>query len=71
MTQEEAKKRLMENLESQVRYECAQMIKELKDAAKNEAERESKEIIVQAIQRCAPTPLWSLPFLLSIFQMTK
>jgi len=53
MTQEEAKKRLMENLESQVRYECAQMIKELKDAAKNEAERESKEIIVQAIQRCA------------------
>lgn len=53
MTQDEAKKRLMENLESQVRYECAQMIKELKDAAKNEAERESKEIIVQAIQRCA------------------
>ncbi|MBN1308570.1 MAG: ribonuclease Y [Chitinispirillaceae bacterium] len=53
MTQEEAKKILMGNLESQVRYECAQMIKELKDAAKNEAERESKEIIVQAIQRCA------------------
>ena len=53
MTQDEAKKILMGNLESQVRYECAQMIKELKDAAKNEAERESKEIIVQAIQRCA------------------
>ena len=53
MTQEDAKKILMENLESQVRYECAQMIKELKDAAKNEAERESKEIVVQAIQRCA------------------
>jgi len=53
MTQDDAKKLLMENLESQVRYECAQMIKELKDAAKNEADRESKEIIVQAIQRCA------------------
>ena len=53
MTQDDAKKLLMENLESQVRYECAQMIKELKDAAKNEAERESKEIIIQAIQRCA------------------
>ncbi len=53
MTQEDAKKLLMENLESQVRYECAQMIKELKDQAKNEAERESKEIVVQAIQRCA------------------
>jgi ribonucrease Y len=53
MTQDDAKKLLMENLEGQVRYECAQMIKELKDTAKNEAERESKEIIVQAIQRCA------------------
>lgn len=53
MTQEDAKKLLMENLESQVRYECAQMIKELKDKAKSEADRESKEIIIQAIQRCA------------------
>jgi len=53
MTLEEAKKMLLENLESQVRYECAQMIKELKDQAKNDADRESKEIILQAIQRCA------------------
>lgn len=53
MTQEEAKKILLENLESQVRYECAQMIKEIKDQAKSEAEREAKEIIVQSIQRCA------------------
>jgi ribonuclease Y len=53
MTQDEAKKLLMENLESQVRYEAAQMIKEIKDQAKNDAERESKEIVVQAIQRCA------------------
>jgi ribonuclease Y len=53
MTQEEAKKLLIENLENQVRYESAQMIKEIKDQAKADAERESKEIIVQAIQRCA------------------
>jgi ribonucrease Y len=53
MTQDEAKKLLMENLENQVRYEAAQMIKEIKDQAKNDAEREGKEIIVQAIQRCA------------------
>jgi ribonuclease Y len=53
MTQEEAKKMLLENLESQVRYECAQMIKEIKDQAKAEGEREAKEIILQAIQRCA------------------
>ncbi|MBN2036849.1 MAG: ribonuclease Y [Chitinispirillaceae bacterium] len=53
MTQDEAKKLLMENLESQVRYEAAQMIKEIKDTAKNDAEREAKEIVVHAIQRCA------------------
>ena len=53
MTQDEAKKILMENLENQVRYESAQMIKEIKDQAKNDAEREAREIIVQAVQRCA------------------
>jgi len=53
MTQDEAKKILLHNLEGQVRYECAQMIKEIKDQAKTEAEKESKEIVLQAIQRCA------------------
>jgi ribonuclease Y len=53
MTQEEAKKMLLENLESQVRYENAQMIKELRDQARLESERESKEIVLHAIQRCA------------------
>ena len=53
MTQDEAKKILMTNLEGQVRYEAAQMIKEIKDNAKAEAENEAKEIVVQAIQPCA------------------
>ncbi|MDR2592849.1 MAG: ribonuclease Y [Chitinispirillales bacterium] len=53
MTQEEAKKILLGNLEGQVRYECAQMIKEMKDQAKADGEKEAKEIIVQSIQRCA------------------
>jgi ribonuclease Y len=53
LTQEEAKKILVENLENQVRYECAQMIKEMKDHAKADAETEAREIIIQAIQRCA------------------
>jgi ribonuclease Y len=53
LTQDEAKKILMSNLEGQVRYECAQMIKEMKDNAKAQAEIESKEIVIQAIQRCA------------------
>ncbi|MCL2219900.1 MAG: ribonuclease Y [Chitinispirillia bacterium] len=53
MTQAEAKKTLLENLEGQVRYEAAQMIKEIKDQAKADAEKEAKEIIIQSIQRCA------------------
>ncbi|KMQ51444.1 Hydrolase (HAD superfamily) [Chitinispirillum alkaliphilum] len=53
MTQEDAKKLLLENLEGQVRYECAQMIKEIKDQAKAEAEKEAKEVVIQSIQRCA------------------
>jgi len=53
MTQDEAKKILLENLENKVRYECAQMIKEIRDQAKADADRESKEIILQAIQRSA------------------
>ncbi|MBD3316992.1 MAG: DUF3552 domain-containing protein, partial [Chitinivibrionales bacterium] len=53
LTQDEAKKILLENLEGQVRYENAQLIKELRDQAKTDAERESKEIVIQAIQRCA------------------
>ncbi|MBD3346145.1 MAG: ribonuclease Y, partial [Chitinivibrionales bacterium] len=52
-TMSEAKKMLLENLEGQVRYENAQMIKEMKDKAREEAERESKEIILQSIQRSA------------------
>jgi ribonuclease Y len=53
MTEQDAKKMLLENLEGQVRYENAQLIKELRDQAKAEAERESKEVVIQAIQRCA------------------
>ncbi|MFP4417537.1 MAG: ribonuclease Y [Chitinispirillaceae bacterium] len=53
MTQEEAKKVLIENLEGQVRYECAQMIKEIKDKARAEADAQAKEIVLHAIQRCA------------------
>jgi ribonucrease Y len=53
MTLDDAKKMLLENLENQVRYECAQMIKEMKDEAKLTAETDAKEIILQSIQRCA------------------
>lgn len=53
MTAEEAKKLLMENLESQARQEAALLIKEIKENAEQTAEKEAKNIIISAIQRCA------------------
>jgi len=53
MTSEEAKKLLISNLEAEARREAAMMIKEIKDAAERTAEKEAKDIIIQAIQRCA------------------
>ncbi len=53
MTKEEAKKTLLENLESDIRYENAQLIKDRKEEAKEEAEREAREITLRAIQSCA------------------
>jgi len=53
MTTEEAKKLLMSNLENQARQEATQMIKEIKEKAEETAEKEAKNIIISAIQRCA------------------
>jgi ribonuclease Y len=53
MTTDEAKKLLMENLENQARQEAAQLIKEIKEQAEQTAEKEAKNIIISAIQRCA------------------
>jgi ribonuclease Y len=53
MTSDEAKKLLMENLENQARQEAAQLIKEIKEQAEQTAEKEAKNIIISAIQRCA------------------
>ncbi len=53
MTSEEAKKILLKNLESEARQEAAQFIKEIKEKAEETAEKEAKNIIIQAIQRCA------------------
>jgi ribonuclease Y len=53
MTAEEAKKILMDNLVSQVEHEAARIIKETKERAIQEGEREARNIISQAIQRCA------------------
>jgi len=53
MTPEEAKQELKENLIGEAKIEAAAMVKEIKDKAEREADKEAKEIIIQAIYRCA------------------
>jgi ribonuclease Y len=53
MTPDEAKKQLMDNMLSEARIEAAAHIKEVKDKAEQEADREAKEIILRSIYRCA------------------
>ncbi len=53
MTPEEAKKQLMDNMMNAARAEAAVHVKEIKDKAEREAEKEAKEIILSAIYRCA------------------
>lgn len=53
ISNEEAKKILMENLIDKAKQEAAQIIKDIKDQARQNATREAKEIIIQAIQRTA------------------
>lgn len=52
-TQEEAKDILLNSLESEIRSDASQMIREIESKAKDEADKKAKEIIVGAIQRCA------------------
>jgi len=53
ITQEEAKRLLMESMEQQAREEAAQIVKDIRDQARLRANREAKEIIIQAIERTA------------------
>ncbi len=53
LTQEEAKKYLLDNVESEVRHETAVKIKEIETQMKDEADQLAREIISIAIQRCA------------------
>ncbi len=53
LTQEEAKKILMDNLINEAKAEAAQMIKQIRDEAKINAQKEAKNIIIEAIQRTA------------------
>ncbi len=49
----EAKKLLMQSIESEIRHEANKKIKEIEDEAKNTAEKKAKWVVCQAIQRCS------------------
>ncbi len=53
MTAEEAKSELKENLLGEAKIEAAAMVKEIKDVAERNADKEAKEIILGAVYRCA------------------
>ena len=53
MTEEEAKRQLLENLENEARNDAAMVVKAIKDRAIESANREAKKVISLAIQRCA------------------
>ncbi len=53
MTAEEAKSELKENLLGEAKIEAAAMVKEIKDTAERNADKEAKEIILGAVYRCA------------------
>lgn len=53
LTREEAKQILFDRVERETRTEMSQMIREMEDEARAEAERRAREIIGLAIQRCA------------------
>jgi ribonuclease Y len=53
MTSEEAKQLLITNLENEARHEAAHMIRRIREEAERKADREAKEVLTLAIQRCA------------------
>lgn len=53
MTADEAKKQLMDNMLEKAKMEAASYIKEVKEEAERNAEKEAREIVTQAIYRCA------------------
>ena len=52
-TAEDAKKYLIEQVESEVTHETALKIKEIEARAKDEADQYAREVVASAIQRCA------------------
>ena len=53
LTSEQAKEYLLQIVEDEVKIETAKLIKELEARAKEDADKKAKEVIVNAIQKCA------------------
>ena len=53
LTTEEAKEYILASVKDEVKHETAVMIKEMEAEAKAEADKRAKEIVADAIQRCA------------------
>jgi len=53
MTSQEAKESLLLSIENEVKLEAAVLIKDVESKAKIEADRKARDIIVNALQRCA------------------
>lgn len=52
-TSDEAKRVLMDEISQEAKHEAAIMVKEIETRAKEEGDKRAREIITQAIQRCA------------------
>ncbi|MEE9168550.1 MAG: ribonuclease Y [bacterium] len=55
LTREEAKNRLMESLVDEAKKDCTLIVKNIQDQARLNANREAKELVIQAIQK-TPCP---------------
>jgi ribonuclease Y len=53
LSEDDAKKLLLSNVETEVRHETAMKIKEIEAQLKEDADQKAREIITTAIQRCA------------------
>ena len=52
-TRDEAKQLLLDNVEKEIKTETAVLIKEIESQAKEEGDKRAREVITNAIQRCA------------------
>lgn len=53
LTEEDARQIILTNVEQEAKHEMAIMLKDIEQKAKEEADKRAKEIITDAIQRCA------------------